>query len=63
MCCGTHIDKTINQDFLLCRIGETAYEKAIENNHCIPMDFTGKPMKGYVFILPEGCNTKKNLSH
>jgi len=29
MCCGTHIDKNTEEDLMLCRIGEKAYEKAL----------------------------------
>jgi hypothetical protein len=27
------------------------------------MDFTGKPMKGFVFVSPEGTKGKKDLSY
>jgi hypothetical protein len=30
MCCGTHVDKQLNEDVLLCRIGEDAYKHALE---------------------------------
>ncbi|MBI3143405.1 MAG: TfoX/Sxy family protein [Bacteroidetes bacterium] len=63
MCCGTHIDKKLNEDVLLCRIGEDAYDKALENSDCIPMEFTGKPMKGYIFVRPLGFDTKGKLSY
>lgn len=62
MCCGTHIDKKTNENYVLCRIGEEAYPTAIERNDCIPMDFTGKPMKGYVFVTESGIKTKGDLS-
>ena len=63
MCCGTHIDKKSNEDLLFCRIGEGEYEKALENSHCVPMEFTGKPMRGYVYITEDGFNTKKKLGY
>lgn len=63
MCCGTHIDKKTNEDLLLCRIGEEEYEKALEHADCIPMEFTGKPMKGYVYVTENGFNTKQKLSY
>jgi len=62
MCCGTHIDKKTNADLLLCRIGAEDYEKALEHPDCMPMEFTGKPMKGYVFVTENGFNTKQKLS-
>jgi hypothetical protein len=63
MCCGTHIDKKTNEDLLLCRIGEEVYKQALEDPDCIPMEFTGKPMKGYVFVTENGFNTKQKLNH
>ena len=27
------------------------------------MDFTGRPMKGFVFVGPEGTKTKKDLEY
>ena len=62
MCCGTHIDKKTGEDMLLCRIGETAYEHALEQPGCIPMEFTGKPMKGFVFVTEEGTGSRADLA-
>ena len=61
MCCGTHTDKKTTENYLLCRIGESAYEEALEDDYCIPMDFTGRPMKGYVFVLEGGYKTQSSL--
>ncbi len=62
MCCGTHIDKKSGESFLLCRIGEVAYPVAIERANCIPMNFTGRPMNGYVFVLEAGFRDDKKLA-
>lgn len=61
MCCGTHIDKKTGESLLLCRIGEAAYENALEQTGCIPMDFTGKSMKGYVFVTEDGLHNAADL--
>ena len=61
MLCGLLIDKRNGENLLMSRIGETAYETEIEKSECMPMDFTGRPMKGYVFVLPEGFTNDKNL--
>lgn len=61
MCCGTHIDKKTGGDMLLCRIGESVYEHALEQPGCIPMEFTGKPMKGFVFLTEEGIRSRQDL--
>ncbi|MFN8338455.1 MAG: TfoX/Sxy family protein [Saprospiraceae bacterium] len=63
MCCGTHIDKNTNEDLLLCRVGDDKYESCLEKDGCIPMEFTGKPMKGFVFVLSNGVETQKQLEY
>ena len=61
MCCGTHIDKASGEELLLCRIGEEQYNDALDKPHVIPMNFTGKAMKGYVFVTEQGFAQKKDL--
>lgn len=62
MLCGIHIDKKYGDSLLMARIGETAYETEINNKQCLPMDFTGRPMRGYIFVTPEGFDTEDDLS-
>ena len=57
MCVGI-----ISED-LMARIDPAAYESAIEKKGCREMNFTGRPMKGFVFISPEGTRTKKDLEY
>jgi len=47
---------------LVVRTGPEYYEKALTKPHARPMDFTGKPMKGFVYVAPNGCKTEKKLS-
>ncbi|MEM1359650.1 MAG: RNA methyltransferase [Bacteroidota bacterium] len=54
MLCGLHIDKRYGDSLLMARIGELAYAQEIEKEVTLPMDFTGRPMRGYVFVTPEG---------
>jgi hypothetical protein len=61
MLCGTHIDKKTGEELLLCRIGEEKYNESLERNDCIPMNFTGRPMKGYVFAIQEGFAKENGL--
>ncbi|WP_130736488.1 TfoX/Sxy family protein [Flavobacterium sp. J27] len=63
MCCCNHIDKKYEEDFLLCRIGEEAYSKALESEYVIPMEFTGKAMKGYVYVTENGFLKTKDLHY
>ncbi len=48
MCVG------IVKDHLMARVGPDVYESCLSEPGCKPMDFTGRPMKGYVFIADEG---------
>ena len=48
-------------DELMCRIDPAVYEEALGQKGCRPMDFTGKPMPGYVFVNNEGMKNKKDL--
>ncbi|MTI32941.1 TfoX/Sxy family protein [Xanthovirga aplysinae] len=63
MCCGIHFDKKKNSDLLMARIGEQASTKALEHQACHPMEFTGRPMKGFVFIDPDGFDLDQDLEH
>ena len=53
----------IIKDDLMVRTGPEMYEKALSKQHSRPMDFTGKPMKGFVFVEPKGYKTVKFLSN
>lgn len=61
LCVGLDIDKTTKKDRLMARIGEDAMTKALSMTGCTRMDFTGKPMKGYVFIDAEGFDLDEDL--
>ncbi|MEL7001256.1 MAG: TfoX/Sxy family protein [Bacteroidota bacterium] len=63
MLCGIHIDKKFGDSLLMARIGEEAYENEISKEACLPMDFTGRPMKGYIFVTPEGFDLDDDLSY
>ena len=63
MCCGIHFDKKKNTDLLMARIGEDAYVDAIKHEACHPMDFTGRPMRGYAFITPDGFEDDTQLAY
>lgn len=63
MCCGTLFNKKKNTDTLMVRIGELAYEENQDKGGFQPMDFTGRPMKGYAFITPIGYDSDSDLEH
>jgi TfoX/Sxy family transcriptional regulator of competence genes len=41
---------------LMLRLGQAAAEAALREPHVSPMDFTGRPMKGMVYVEPEGLD-------
>lgn len=43
----------INDD-LMVRVGPDAHDDAVARPHARPMDFTGRPMRGFVYISPAG---------
>ena len=47
----------------MARIGEEAYTEEIKKEFCLPMDFTGRPMRGYIFVTPEGFDMEEDLKH
>jgi TfoX/Sxy family transcriptional regulator of competence genes len=52
MCCG------VINDLLMARVGRDRYEASLALPHVRPMDFTGKPMTGYVYVEPEDVDLK-----
>ena len=42
------------KDDLCVRVGKDRYEEALASADARPMDFTGKPMAGWVFVGPRG---------
>ncbi len=63
MCCGIHIDNKFGDSLLMAKIGVEAYEQEIEKEECLPMDFTGRPMKGYIFVTPQGFDMDIDLNY
>jgi hypothetical protein len=57
MVCGV-----LKEDLVL-RVGPENYAKALARPHVRPMDFTGRPLKGFVFVGPGGCRTENSLSN
>lgn len=55
MCVG------IIKDDLMCRIDPALYESALEKNGCREMDFTGRPMRGWVIVEEAGFSRPKDF--
>jgi len=59
--CRGHMFVGIVGDELMARVGPENYPAVLQQAHVRPMDFTGKPMKGYVFIAPDGLPSRQSL--
>lgn len=57
MCVG------IVKEELMARVGPDNMDAALARNGCREMDFTGRPMKGYVFVSPEGVDKDEDLEY
>lgn len=55
MSCGVH------QDRLMVRVGPERYEEALARPHTRVMDLTRRPLKGFVFVFPEGLQSGADL--
>lgn len=57
MCVG------IVKDQLMARIGEQAQEQAMSREGVKEMNFTGRAMKGYVFVSGDGIDMEDDLAY
>jgi len=56
MCVGVEKQK------LMVRIDPEGYEEALGRKGGVPMDFTGRPMRGFVFVHQEGFTAESDLA-
>lgn len=56
MCCG------VSDENLMVRVGPGAYQDALAQPHARPMDFTGKPLKGFVYVDSAGFEADEDLA-
>ena len=57
MCVG------VTKDLLMARVGEENQVELLQREGCQPMNFTGRPMKGFVFVTAEGWDLDEELEH
>lgn len=55
MCCGI-----VKHDLML-RVGPSRQQEMLEKPHAREMDFTGRPLKGMIYVSPEGFRTDAAL--
>lgn len=58
---GGHMSCGVVGETLMVRVGPDAYEDALSRPHARQMDFTGKPMKGFVYVDPAGFASDEAL--
>lgn len=57
MCIG------IVKDSLMARIDPEQYQEALNKEGCREMNFTGRPMKGFVFVDAPSIDLEENLEY
>ena len=57
MCVG------VEKDRLMARIDPDVYDEALARRGCTPMDFTGRPMRGFVFVSGDGLRSPREFEH
>ena len=55
MCCGV-----LGKDLVL-RVGPDGHDRALRRGHARAMDFTGKPMRGFLYVAPKGTASSAAL--
>lgn len=63
MLCGILSSKQDGSNLLMVRVGEEAVERENVNPYCSPMSFTGRTMKGYLFVNENGIDSEMDLEH
>jgi hypothetical protein len=56
MCVG------VEKERLMIRLDPAIYDDALSRRGCMPMDFTGRPMRGFVYVNEEGLATAHDLA-
>ncbi|MBL8381663.1 MAG: TfoX/Sxy family protein [Burkholderiales bacterium] len=56
MVCGVAMDR------LMVRVGADGYEAALRLAHAAPMDFTGRPLRGFVYVAAAGVSTQRGVA-
>ena len=53
----------VETERLMIRLDPAVYDEVMKKPGCSPMDFTGKVMKGYVFVDMGALNSRKKLEY
>ena len=58
---GGYMTVGVVKDELMARVGADGEDDALEQPHARPMDFTGRPMTGFVFVAADGVATEEGV--
>ena len=61
MCVGIDIDQQTQKDRLMVRVGTLQYEELLQQAGSKEMDFTGRVMRGFLFVDAEGFDLDADL--
>lgn len=56
-----HMGCGIVGDLLMVRVHPDTYDEALDEPHVLPMDFTGRPMRGFIYVEPAGVSDRTAL--
>lgn len=59
---GGRMNCGILGDRLVVRVAPDQYRRMLSAPHVRPMDFTGRPLAGFLYVEPEGCKTDASLA-
>jgi len=59
---GNMVCGVINAD-LIIRVGPDQYENALQERHSKQFDITGRPMTGWIIVVPDGYAEDKDLKY
>lgn len=57
-----HMSVGVARGELMVRTGPEGFDDALAQAHARPMDFTGRPMRGFVFVEPAGIESDRALA-
>ena len=58
---GGHMACGVLRDDLILRLGPEGADAALDRPGVRPMDFTGRPMKSYVYVAPDAIGGEAGL--
>ncbi|MEM7051998.1 MAG: TfoX/Sxy family protein [Acidobacteriota bacterium] len=57
-----HMCVGVNAETLMARVGPEQFEDCLARPHAREMDFTGRPLKGFLFVDPPGYAADADLA-